>query len=91
MTLTAATRREQRKLATILDTLKAAPFRRGDLQEHDRQGHANEVLVFDNWLVTYRCDHAVRELRVVRLERIEDGFWTSCFGPRNDFASCSFA
>lgn len=45
MTLATAARGEQRKLAVILDEMKAAPFRRGDLQERDMQGRINEVIV----------------------------------------------
>lgn len=72
MALVTASRRDQRELALILDDLKTAPFRPGDLQERDAQGRVNEVLVVGDWLVTYWPDHAVRELRVVRLERVED-------------------
>jgi len=72
MTLATVSRPAQRKLAVILDEVKSAPFRPGDLQERDAQGRVNEVLVVGDWLVTYWPDHAVRELRVVRLERVED-------------------
>jgi hypothetical protein len=72
MTLATAARSAQRKLAVILDEVKAAPFRPGDLQERDAQGRVHEVLVVGAWLVTYWPDHAVRELRVVRLEQVED-------------------
>ena len=71
-TLATAERSEQRKLAVLLDEVKVAPFRRGDLQERDAHGRTNEVLVVGDWLVTYWPDHAARELRVVRLERVED-------------------
>ena len=72
MMLATASRSQQRKLAIILDGVKAAPFRPGDLQERDAQGRVNEVLVAAEWLVTYWADHAVSEVRIVRLERIED-------------------
>jgi len=72
MTFALAARARQRRLAAVLDRLKAAPFRRGDLQERDSQGRENEILVADDWIVTYWPDHAAREMRVVRLERVED-------------------
>lgn len=72
MAFAAAGRGDQRKLATLLDGLKAAPFRRGDLEERDSQGRVNEVLVEGEWIVTYWPDHSVRELRVIRLERVDD-------------------
>lgn len=72
MALANVSRREQRKLGGILDGLKTMPFRRGDFQEWDAHGRINEVIVEDEWLVTYWPDHAAHELRVVRLERVED-------------------
>jgi len=45
MTLAAAARSEQRKLAVILDDVKAAPFHPGDLQERAAQGRVHEVAV----------------------------------------------
>lgn len=72
MTLANTPRSDQRKLTVILDNVKTMPFRPGDLQERDTHGRVNEVLVAGNWLVTYWPDHAVRELRIVRLERVED-------------------
>lgn len=73
--LAPGSRGAQRKLAVMLDNVKAAPFRPGDLQERDTQGRVNEVVEVvevGDWLVTYWPDHAVRELRIVRLERVED-------------------
>lgn len=72
MAFALASRSDQHRLAAIFDGVKAAPFRRGDFQERDAQGRINEVLVIGNWLVTYWSDHAVRELRVVRVERVDD-------------------
>ncbi|MGH8018837.1 MAG: hypothetical protein ACREIA_11175 [Opitutaceae bacterium] len=72
MALVAASRTEQRRLSALLDRLKADPFRRGDLQERDAQGRANEIWVEGDWIVTYWPDHAVREMRVVRIEQVED-------------------
>ena len=72
MTIAMASRAEQRRLTVILDDVKAAPFRPGDLQERDAQGRVHEVLVVGDWLLTYWLDHAARELRVVRLEHVED-------------------
>lgn len=71
-TLATAPRVEQRRLAVILDEMKVAPLRPGDLQESDAHGRVHEVIVVGDWLVTYWPDHAVRELRIVRLERVED-------------------
>jgi len=72
MTLAAVSRSQQRRLGVILDGLKTVPFRSGDFQQRDAAGRLHEVALIDNWLVTYWSDHAVRELRIVSLEQIED-------------------
>lgn len=56
----------------ILDDLKSTPFRRGDLQKRDAIGRNHEILVDGDWLITFWCDHGVREIRIVRLELVED-------------------
>ena len=55
-----------------MDRLKSTPVRPGDLQELDAQGRTNEILLEGEWLLTFRADHAVREIRVVRLESVND-------------------
>ena len=72
MRFAAAPRVQQRRLAAALEGLKLNPLRPGDLQEKDAQGRSNEILLADDWLITYWLDHAVREVRVLRLERVED-------------------
>ena len=71
MIFATAARSEQRRMAVVLEQMKAAPMRRGDLQERDAQGRDNEILVVGDWVVTYWPDHATREICVVRLERVE--------------------
>lgn len=70
--LFAASRAEQRRVGAIFDELKSSPFRKGDLQEQDARGRENEIMVAGDWLVTFWVDHAVREIRVVRIESSED-------------------
>jgi hypothetical protein len=70
--LVGASRADQRRLGAALDRLKSTPFRPGDLQELDAQGRTNEILIEGEWLLTFRADHAVREIRVVRLESVND-------------------
>lgn len=65
-------RPQQRRLGVILDGLKAVPLRSSDFQQRDAAGRLHEVALIDDWLVTYWCDHAVRELRIVNLEQVED-------------------
>jgi hypothetical protein len=70
--LVIASRTEQKQVVAILDELKKSPFRKGDLQERDAHGRDNEILIAGDWLVTFWVDHAVREIRIVRLESVED-------------------
>lgn len=72
MRFATAARSEQRQLVMVLDQVKGTPFKGGDLQESDSQGRTNEILVVNEWIVTYWADHASREMRVVRLERAGD-------------------
>lgn len=72
MMLATASRSVQRKLAEILDRMKASPFRPADFQERDAADRMNEVIVEGEWLMTYWLDHAARELGDVRLVRVED-------------------
>lgn len=63
---------ERQRLLALLDSVKATPFRTGDFQQRDETGRVNEVLLLGDWLVTFWSDHAVHEIRVVNLERVED-------------------
>lgn len=63
---------DRRRLLAVFDDVKAAPFRAGDFRQQDEAGHMNEVALLGDWLVTFWSDHAVREIRVVNLERVED-------------------
>lgn len=64
---------ERRRLAQILESLKGTPSRKGELQEMDARGRVNEVIVEGDWVVTFWTDDAVREIRVVALERSDEG------------------
>ncbi len=68
----AAPVRAQRQILSELELLKADPFRLGDCEEPDTTGRLNQVLLIDEILLTFWSDHAVREVRVVRIERVED-------------------
>jgi hypothetical protein len=72
MVFAAARTADQRRLVWMLEALKIAPFRPGDFQERDAHGRVNEVRLTGDWLITYWADHATRELRIMRLERVED-------------------
>jgi hypothetical protein len=66
--LVASSRSVQRRMVARLERLKLTPFRRGDYQEPDSDGGLNEVLLIDDLIVTYHTDHAVKMIRVLRVE-----------------------
>lgn len=66
--LVAGTPSMQRRMIARLETLKPAPFRPGDYTETDSDGGVNQVLLLDDLIVTYHADHAVKVIRVLRVE-----------------------
>ena len=58
----------QRRMVARLETLKRTPLREGDYFERDSDGLLNHVLLIDDLIVTYHTDHAVKEIRVARVE-----------------------
>jgi len=58
----------QRRMVARLERLKSTPFREGDYTEPDSDGGLNQVLLIDDLIVTYRTDHAVKVIRVLRVE-----------------------
>ncbi len=63
--------RQRAKLLRVSDTLAKYPTEGGDYQETGASGRTYEVRLFDDLLLTWWVDHTVKEVRVVRLERIE--------------------
>jgi hypothetical protein len=70
--LSGASKPERQRLFAHLGSLKDDPFREGDFPEQDACGRRNQVLLLDEWLITYWSDHAAREVRVLALERMDD-------------------
>lgn len=60
--------RERDRLLRIFDALASHPFEPGDYREPGLTGRDYEVKLFDGLLVTWWVDHAVNEVRIVRLE-----------------------
>ncbi len=57
----------QRRMVARLETLKGTPLREGDYFERDSDGFLNHVLLIDDLIVTYHADHAVKDIRVLRV------------------------
>lgn len=62
---------EIRFIESRLISLGKNPFTAGDFQETNAEGRTVEVLVRGKYMVTFWADHAVKELRVIRLEQVQ--------------------
>ena len=62
--------RERISLEKFFDSLEQNPFQRGDAIERDSAGRQIEVKFIEGLRLTYHADHAVAEVRVLRLQRI---------------------
>jgi hypothetical protein len=59
------------KAEDIFEFLAKHPLTKGDFEERTPNGRLLQVKVFENLIVTYRADHAERELRILRCEVIK--------------------
>ncbi|MGH8017675.1 MAG: hypothetical protein ACREIA_05190 [Opitutaceae bacterium] len=57
-------------LETLFSRLAAAPFTLGDYRETDASGRVVEVLLHEEWLVTFWTDHAVKMVNIVDVESV---------------------
>ena len=69
-TFTALPIRQREKLLRTLDSLARFPNQTGDYQEAGTSGRLYEVKLFADLLLTWWVDHAVREIRIVRIEYV---------------------
>lgn len=65
-----ATKRERKALLDFFDRLATNPFMESDWTVEDSTGRIHYRLAVGRYLVTFWSDHAVREVRIVKLERI---------------------
>ena len=59
---------ERERVIDFFETLANRPSMSGDYEETDSDGRINQVKIVGRWAITYWPDHAVREIRVVRIE-----------------------
>ncbi len=62
---------ERDRVIELLDRLRREPFLSGDYRESDDTGRTNEIILADNILVFFWSDHAVKTVRVVKIERVD--------------------
>ncbi len=69
----ACPRAGQRRMENILERLAREPFAEPDFTEAGESGRRYAVRMFGDTIVTYWVDHAVKEIKVVRIEFVEAG------------------
>lgn len=64
-------RNERLRILRFLETLAENPGRSGDFQECDEVGRTVQIKIIGNLALTYWQDHAVKEIKVVRIEKAD--------------------
>ncbi len=70
-TFHAARKRERTQLLECFDRLARNPALESEWQVNDSAGRKNFQIAAGRFLVTFWPDHAAREVRIVRLERLD--------------------
>jgi hypothetical protein len=60
--------KERRRLIQFAESLKSNPTLAGDFVEEDDDARPLQMKLVDRFLVTYWADHAVKEVKIVRIE-----------------------
>ena len=64
-------KRERKALLAFFEHLAKHPFTESDWTVNDATGRSNFRAAVGRFLVTFWTDHAVREVRIVKIERVE--------------------
>ncbi len=65
-----ASTEDRRRLLLFIEGLANEPVREGDYVEVSSQDRRIDVFLCDKWLVSAWVDHAVKEVRIVNVERV---------------------
>jgi hypothetical protein len=63
-------KRDREQLLRAFDSLLQTPSQRGEWTRRTASGRELQVKRFGRWLVVFWPDHAVREVRIIDVERI---------------------
>lgn len=66
-----ASEEQREQVIDLLTRLRRQPFMHGDFREPDDSGRANEVILAGNVLVFFWSDHAVRTVRVTKVDFVD--------------------
>ncbi len=64
-------RRDRDLILSFLETLRKDPTKSGDYEEHDEEGRPVQIKVLGKFALTYWPDHAVREVKVTKVEKAD--------------------
>ncbi len=64
-------RLERERLLSFLESLADNPWKQGDYEERDNVGHPIQIKIIGDYALTYWADHAVKEVKVVRIEKAD--------------------
>ena len=64
-------RAERDKILSFLETLADNPTKPGDFEERDDAGRPVQIKIVGDYALTYWADHAVREVKVTKVEKAD--------------------
>ena len=62
---------DRERILMFFEKLADDPFKPGDYAERDEAGNLLQIKIIGDYAVTYRADHAVKEVKVVRFEKAD--------------------
>lgn len=66
-----ATEEQRDQIIGLLTRLRSQPFMQGEFRESDDTGRTNEVILLGDMLVFFWSDHAIKTVRVTKIEFVE--------------------
>ena len=63
--------RNRRGIENFVDSLSGNPFKTGDYAETDAAGRPIQIKILGNFAIAFWADHAVKEIKVVAIDRAD--------------------
>lgn len=63
--------REREQILSFLESLADNPFKPGDYEERDDVDRPLRIKIVGNYALTYWADHAVKEVKVTKIEKAD--------------------
>ena len=65
------TRQDRERILSFLEGLATDPHRIGDFQERVDTGRSIQIKIIGDYALTYWADHAVKEIKVTKVEKAD--------------------